>query len=522
MTMKLCLLLLAVVSCAHAYHILVWAPLPSHSHNTLGKGIVDALMNAGHEITWVTGFPEIVKNPPKNLHIIDGSATRVFVSDMNMLTSETKMDVGFIKQFARNVTMAGLTIPALTEALIKTQFDAVVTEAFFCDIPAGVAAVQQAPWILFNGVQLSPFLESQVDDVRSLSTVPLLFNDSPTPMGFINRAVNVFIYSAITFSQLWSRHQEVDLYKSTFGPIAAARGVPLPDFEDAHHNVSILLVNAHESLTPSFSTPPNVINIAGYHFDENPAPLPKDLQDLLDGAKNGFVYFSMGSVVRSAMLAEHTRLALIKIFSKLPYTVLWKFEEPISGLPPNVHVRPWLPQPSVLAHKNIKLFITHGGQLSALEAVHHGVPMLAVPVFGDQPSNAERAKRGGYALRVDFHPDMEKDFEAALKDLLSTDKYSKRIKELSKLFRARAVRPAHLIKHYVELAIESKGAYHLRSIALKYKWYERWMLDIFAAFVISVTAVILLTKFAIKTLLNKLTGKNTKRINIKQKSKKNN
>ncbi|CAH0599554.1 unnamed protein product [Chrysodeixis includens] len=520
--MKLCILLLAVVSCAHAYHILVWAPLPSHSHNTLGKGIVDALLKAGHEITWVTGFPEKVgKNPPKTLHIIDASITREYVSDMNMLTNE-KMDIGFIKQFARNVTMAGLEVPALKEALIKTQFDAVVTEAFFCDVHAGVAAVQQVPWILFNGVQLSPFLEAQVDDVRSIATVPLMFNDSPMPMGFLNRAVNVFIYTAIAVRQIWSRHEDVALYESTFAPIAAARGVALPPFEDAHHNVSILLVNAHESLTPAFSTPPNVINIAGYHFDENPAPLPKDLQDLLDSAKNGFVYFSMGSVVKSAMLPEQTRLALIKIFSKLPYTVLWKFEEPISGLPKNVHVRPWLPQPSVLAHPNIKLFITHGGQLSALEAVHAGVPMLAVPVFGDQPSNAERAVRGGYARRVDFHVNMAEDFEAALKDLLSTDKYYKRVKELSKLFRARAVAPSHLIKHYVELAIETKGAYHLRSIALKYKWYERWMLDVLLAFIIAVTAVSLLTKFAVNTLLSKLTGNKKTSFNNKQKAKKRN
>lgn len=56
----------------------------------------------------------------------------------------------------------------------------------------------------------------------------------------------------------------------------------------------------------------------------------------------------MGSVVKSALLPEHTRAGLLRVFSKLPYTVLWKFEEPLQGLPANVHVRPWLPQTSVL------------------------------------------------------------------------------------------------------------------------------------------------------------------------------
>ena len=74
------------------------------------------------------------------------------------------------------------------------------------------------------------------------------------------------------------------------------------------------------------------------------------------------------------------------------------------------------------AHKNVKAFITHGGQLSCLEAVRAGVPLLAVPVFGDQPSNADRAKHMGYALKVDFSPDMVPEFGVALKELLSNDK----------------------------------------------------------------------------------------------------
>lgn len=38
------------------------------------------------------------------------------------------------------------------------------------------------------------------------------------------------------------------------------------------------------------------------------------------------------------------------------------------------------------------LFITHGGQNSLMQAVYHAVPVLAIPLFGDQFDNLVRAE----------------------------------------------------------------------------------------------------------------------------------
>nr|XP_049704120.1 UDP-glucosyltransferase 2 [Helicoverpa armigera]WRX06231.1 UGT41D1 [Helicoverpa armigera] len=503
-------LLLASISCTFGYHILVPVPVPSHSHNQLAKGIVDALLKHGHTVTWVTPFPEKAgKNPPKTLKLIDLSHIK-HLADIDMTDPKnTQAGITFVKQFSANISLAMMNTPAVKEAITKNQYDAVVTELFFCDFMAGLAAVQQAPWIVLVAMDLYPNAEAQIDEVRSVSTTPLLFNPADVPMSFLKRAVNFMIYVAMTVSGWLDQAKTVELYESIFGPIAAARGVALPPFEDAFYNVSIMLVNSHESISPPFSTPPNVVNIAGYHIDENIPPLPKDLQDLMDGSPQGVIYFSMGSVLKSAAFKSELRAALLKIFAKLPYTVLWKFEQPISDLPPNVHVRPWMPQPSILAHPNVKLFITHGGQLSSLEAISAGVPVLAIPVFGDQPSNAERAKKKGYALRVDFSPDMAPEVEAALNEMLGSDKYYNRAKYLSKIFRNRPAKPSDLINHYVELAIETKGAHHLRSLSLKYKWYERWMLDFVLAVLAVLGALVLLVIFAIKKCIRKVTGTKT-------------
>ena len=55
----------------------------------------------------------------------------------------------------------------------------------------------------------------------------------------------------------------------------------------------------------------------------------------------------------------------------------------------------------MLAHPKTVLFVTHCGMTGILEAVYHSVPMLALPIFGDQPDNAARLVERGLALKVD-------------------------------------------------------------------------------------------------------------------------
>lgn len=77
--------------------------------------------------------------------------------------------------------------------------------------------------------------------------------------------------------------------------------------------------------------------------------------------------------------------AFLSAFGKLKQKVLWKYEdESLENLPPNVMIRKWLPQNDILAHKNIVLFITHGGVFGKQEGLYHGVPMLMIPFYGDQ------------------------------------------------------------------------------------------------------------------------------------------
>lgn len=69
----------------------------------------------------------------------------------------------------------------------------------------------------------------------------------------------------------------------------------------------------------------------------------------MDGAKEGFILFSMGSNLKSTMLPLEKRNILLSVFKNLPYKILWKFEdENLPRKPDNVRIGKWLPQNDVL------------------------------------------------------------------------------------------------------------------------------------------------------------------------------
>lgn len=112
----------------------------------------------------------------------------------------------------------------------------------------------------------------------------------------------------------------------------------------------------------------------------------------------------MGSALRGSDMPENYRKMFLNVFSKLKQRVIWKWEtEQMDDLPANVRLSKWLPQQDVLGHKNIKLFITHGGHGSTTEAIYHGVPLVGIPMVGDQPSNMLKAERKGIAIPLDFN-----------------------------------------------------------------------------------------------------------------------
>jgi glucuronosyltransferase len=176
---------------------------------------------------------------------------------------------------------------------------------------------------------------------------------------------------------------------------------------------------------------PNVVTVPSVTFSDPTGILPPELNTLMTSEpanQHGVIVVSFGS------MAKHLPLDIIEnlaaAFAMLPnHVFVWNLKG-ISydvTIPRNVHVLAWLPQNELLAHRNTKLFITHCGNNGYYESVYHRVPMVALPMWGDQPPNARLMQKKGFGITLDIGTFTSDELVQAIERVLSDVSYRQNV-----------------------------------------------------------------------------------------------
>lgn len=130
-------------------------------------------------------------------------------------------------------------------------------------------------------------------------------------------------------------------------------------------------------------------------------------------ADGPLVLMSLGSNLGMLMSRESELLPIaVEALGSLPVrAVVASGQDTWTGpRPANVHVVPYVQQNLLLGACDV--FVTHAGFSGVREALSAGVPMVAVPLFSDQPENASRLEDLGLGIRIDakgLRPDILAD-----------------------------------------------------------------------------------------------------------------
>ena len=190
----------------------------------------------------------------------------------------------------------------------------------------------------------------------------------------------------------------------------------------------------------------------------------------------------------------------------------------LDGKPDNVLIGKWLPQDDILAHPNVKLFISHCGLGGVVESKCHGVPIVGMPLFGDQMGNLDAILAEGWAVKVDFATITEDNLMTAIQEVLQNPKYTNKVKYLADLYLDRPMNAKDTAIYWVEYVIKHKGAPHLRYAGADLNFLQYNSIDVIAFLIIVIYVVCLLISKVFKFLYVRMFGRKTIKKSVTKKN----
>ncbi|XP_051010240.1 UDP-glucuronosyltransferase 1A1 isoform X1 [Acomys russatus] len=353
-------------------------------------------------------------------------------------------------------------------SLEESHFDVLLTDPF---LPCGsiVAQYLALPAVYFlNGLPCGLDLAATQCPVP-LSYVPLSMSLNSDHMNFLERVKNVLI--------ALSQNSLCNVVYSPYASLASQILQKEVTVKDLLSPASIWLMR--NDFVKDYPRPimPNMVFIGGINCLPK-KPISQEFEAYVNASgEHGIVVFSLGSMVSE--IPEKKAMEIAEALGRIPQTVLWRYTgtRP-SNLAKNTILVKWLPQNDLLGHPKTRAFITHSGSHGIYEGICNGVPMVMMPLFGDQMDNAKRMETRGAGVTLNVLEMTADDLENALKTVINDKSYKENIMRLSSLHKDRPIEPLDLAVFWVEFVMRHKGAPHLRPAAHDLTWYQYHSLDV--------------------------------------------
>jgi hypothetical protein len=160
----------------------------------------------------------------------------------------------------------------------------------------------------------------------------------------------------------------------------------------------------------------------------------------------------------------------------------------------------FLPQNDLLAHPNLKAFITHAGGLSTQESLWYGKPMVGIPFIADQYRTIDKSVAMGVGVKLDIATLKADNFRAAIMKVLEEKEYSENAQKVSKLFQDKPKKPLDTAVWWIEFVLRNPEAPIYRSPTLDLGFMASNSLDIY----LFVIVFIYLTVYFVRKLFCKI------------------
>ncbi|XP_015121941.1 uncharacterized protein LOC107044539 [Diachasma alloeum] len=470
-----------------ALRVLAIYPFAGKSHSIGAEHLLKEMTRRGHSVDVVSHFPQ--KEPIPNYRDISlRGSLPIFANNVtyDMITEYSIMQPREFVELAGISVCELLGLPVLQELMEKPKgtYDVIIVHLFAAHCYIGFGQKLNAPVVGVVTSRLQDWLFDPFANPLNPSYIPSFFSTFTQHMTFWERLQNTLITDS-------TRHQFRYWLEAESLQVEKYFGRRISSLYELYKDVSLVLVNEHFSSNDIKPATPDIIDVGGLHIYDNTQQLTPELQDWLDGSTEGCVSFTFGSNVIIESFPKELLKAFYQSFKRIaPVRVLMKGDPKalVKDLPKNVKILPWIPQIAVLKHKNVKAFITHGGLLGTQEAIAHKVPMIGIPLFGDQYTNMQNYANRGIAVVLDVKTLNENSLTNAINTVLKDPTYRKNIAKMSALFWDRPMSPVDTAIYWIEYAATHGPV--LKSPATELSWWKFYSLDVYGFMLMCILTII--------------------------------
>jgi glucuronosyltransferase len=130
--------------------------------------------------------------------------------------------------------------------------------------------------------------------------------------------------------------------------------------------------------------------------------------------------------------------------------------------------------------------------MSFQQATFHGVPMIVVPIWGDQTFVAHSVEYQGNGIHLELTDINTETLTAAFRDILDNEKYIMAAKEVSRRFKDRPMSAVDTAVWWTEYVLRHDTT-HLKSPGIWQYWWQRRLIDFWATIFIGILLTALIT-----------------------------
>jgi UDP:flavonoid glycosyltransferase YjiC (YdhE family) len=219
-----------------------------------------------------------------------------------------------------------------------------------------------------------------------------------------------------------------EVAKPNFDPLRQRYGLPLDPQLTMLHRYLYLAFLPPTLLHPDLVSPPTAHFLRPVSFNQcSSASLPAWIAHL---AAQPTVHASLGTVFHRTPGVFEAIIEGLREQAMNLIVAVGRDRDPTSfGMqPPNVRIERYIPHSLLLPHCDA--VITHGGFSSIMACIEQGLPMVAIPLAGDQPGNSARCAALGIARVIGPNERKPELIREAVLDVLHDPDYRKNALQL--------------------------------------------------------------------------------------------